>query len=131
MTVTKRKLQELEVVTYIARQAMDLGKQWTTDQEKLASTIAEILARMVNYENEEQVVKHIDAMLETAEEIGLPEVKSWTYMALVTNWLSWAWHEQGEEELAKAWSDAWYRINDYSLDNLKGEKLKYYVKETD
>lgn len=131
MTVNKRKLDELAVVLYIANKAEELGKQWTTDNEKLATNISQIMARMVGYEDAEQVSKHIDLMLETADENGLPDVKSWSYMCLVTNWLSWAWHEQGDQELAKAWSEAWYRIDEYSRNNLSKKALSYYLEQTD
>lgn len=131
MTVPKRQRQVLAVALYIANKAEELGKQWQTDNDRLAMTIAEILAKMVNYETPAEIKGHIDAMIETGDEIGLPDVKSWTYICLVINWLSWAWNEQGESELAKAWSEAWYRIDEYSRDNLSKKTLSYYLEQTD
>ena len=131
MTVNKRTLQRLAVALYIANQAQDLGKQWQTSNEKLAMEVSEILATMCTFEEPKQVKTHIDTMIEVANDHGFPDIESWTYVALVINWLSWAWHEQGEDELSKAWAKAWYRINDYSLKTLKGPELAYYAKETD
>jgi hypothetical protein len=70
------------------------------------------------------------AMIESRKEVP-PNIKLWTYTTSVMNWLSWAWHKEEEPELSQAWADAWNEVNHWSLENLKGDDLTFYIQKTD
>jgi len=118
------------IAVRIGEMAQELGKQYTTDDPELAELIAMTLAEMVAAKSEEHVRLVVKAIIDTREETReWPD--SWGYLCLVTNWLSWAWHEEGDKELAKAWSDAWYKINAYTIDNMTGKRLEEYQEYVD
>lgn len=53
-----------------------------------------------------------------------------TELALVLNWLSWFYYEK-DNDVAKLYSDLYYEVREYVLDNWKDEKLSYYLETTD
>ena len=54
-----------------------------------------------------------------------------TDLAMVTNHRCWLWYEKGNEAYSELYSEYYYKVNDYALENLKGEELSYYFKVTD
>lgn len=53
-----------------------------------------------------------------------------TELAMVLNWKSWE-HASTNRKLAELYSDLYYKLREYILDNWKDEKLSYYLKVTD
>jgi len=54
-----------------------------------------------------------------------------TELALVMNWKCWEHWEKGEHELGEYYSDRYYEVREWCLDNLKGDDLRYYFETTD
>lgn len=129
MAVNERTLKTFKVAIYLAEKGRETGHQFTTDDTKLAEQVGEALAMAVSMNDKDKVEHYVNSMIEASEEVGPPSY--WNYLCLVVNWLSWAWHENGEEELAKAWSQAWYRVDEWSRDNLSQKQLKKYLEVTD
>ncbi len=125
----EHKIKVLKVALFLAEQAHELGRQYEAEDEQIAHIVAETLTMFVNCDTVDGVKAIVNAAKLASKEAGFPSY--WTYLCLNANWLSWGWHKEGEEKLAKAWSEAWYELNDFSLDNLKGDKLKEYVRLTD
>lgn len=53
-----------------------------------------------------------------------------TELAMVLNWKSWE-HAEKNPSLSKVYSDLYYKLHDYILDNWKDEDLEYYLSTTD
>lgn len=53
-----------------------------------------------------------------------------TELSLVLNWKIWQ-HYKDNEKLAKTYDVLWKEIDQYIMDNWKGEDLEYYIKRTD
>ena len=53
-----------------------------------------------------------------------------TELALVLNWKSWYWSEK-DSKLCKLYVELWQKLDEYILDNWKGDDLKYYLHTTD
>lgn len=124
------EVKALNVAKYITAIADDLGKDWHTSDSDFAELMSVALYKMVKAEDKDDVKKLADAF-KIAFKHSKPSVDIWTYLCLNSNWLSWGWAKEGEEALSKAWADAWYDLNDFSLDNLKGDDLSYYITEVD
>ncbi|MBR7097433.1 MAG: hypothetical protein IKC78_06605 [Alistipes sp.] len=58
------------------------------------------------------------------------DYKYMTELAMVLNWKIWRWHGKNEE-YAKLYDHLWREIDEWCIDNLKGEELEYYYKTTD
>lgn len=54
-----------------------------------------------------------------------------TELAIVTNWKCWHHYHDKRMDLSKVYSDMYYQCREYALNNLKGEELNYYWKNTD
>lgn len=54
-----------------------------------------------------------------------------TELVLVLNWKCWHHYEHNNLELSKLYSDLYYKLHDWCLDNLKGSDLEYYLEWTD
>ena len=119
-----------KVAHQVSAMAHELGKQFQTGDHELAAGLAELQTRMTTATDPERVEFIVNAIIEVSKKV-MPGVDQWAFICLNVNWLSWAWHEQHEEELAQAWADAWYKIHNYTLDTLKGDDLNKYVKLVD
>ncbi len=53
-----------------------------------------------------------------------------TELSLVLNWKIWQHHIENEK-LAKVYDKLWAKIDNYIMDNWKGEELQYYIRQTD
>lgn len=53
-----------------------------------------------------------------------------TELALVLNWKSWYWSEK-DSKLCKLYIKLWQKLDEYIMDNWKGDDLKYYLHTTD
>lgn len=53
-----------------------------------------------------------------------------TELALVLNWKSWYWSEK-DSKLCKLYVELWQKLDEYIMDNWKGDDLKYYLHTTD
>lgn len=53
-----------------------------------------------------------------------------TELVMVLNWKIWEHHERNEA-LTEAYCDLWDLARYYASDNLKGEELEYYFRNTD
>lgn len=54
-----------------------------------------------------------------------------TEMVLVLNWKIWYWHDAGNEEMARVYNELWEKADEWCMDNLKDEDLKYFLRTTD
>lgn len=54
-----------------------------------------------------------------------------TELALVMNWKCWKHYEDGNMEYSRMYSDYYYIVRDWCLDNLEGEDFEYYYRTTD
>lgn len=56
-----------------------------------------------------------------------------TALVITLNHKIWEHYENGGEgdEKAKLYNDLWGKADTYACDNLKGEELKYFYRETD
>lgn len=75
----------------------------------------------------------INAIKETYQRVFIEwqhDYKYMTELAMVLNWKIWRWYGKNEE-YAKLYDRLWREIDEWCIDNLKGEELEYYYKTTD
>ena len=53
-----------------------------------------------------------------------------TELVLVLNWKMWEWSEK-DVNIARLYQKYWEQADKYALDNLKGEEMTYFYRETD
>ena len=53
-----------------------------------------------------------------------------TELVMVLNWKIWE-HYENNEEMAKLYNDLWTNADEYALENLVGNELKYFLEVTD
>lgn len=58
------------------------------------------------------------------------DYKYLTELAMVLNWKIWRWYEVNDE-YSRLYDKLWRELDQWCIDNLKGEELKYYYKTTD
>ena len=54
-----------------------------------------------------------------------------TELTLVINWKCWEHYENNNIEISKLYSEYYYQLREYGLDNLKGKELEYFIKTLD
>lgn len=54
-----------------------------------------------------------------------------TELAMVVNWLMWEANDNGIISLSVTYERYYHKVNDWCLNNLKGDNLTYYVRTTD
>ena len=54
-----------------------------------------------------------------------------THLVIALNHKIWEWHEKGNQAYAKLYNELWEKADGYACDNLKGDELSYFYKETD
>jgi len=54
-----------------------------------------------------------------------------TELVLVLNWQMWMWHDLGNDDLGMLYNNLWEKADQWAMDNLKDEDLKYFLKTTD
>ena len=54
-----------------------------------------------------------------------------TELVMVLNWKLWTFYEKGNEDYAKLYNELWIKADTYACDNLKGDELSYFYRETD
>ena len=54
-----------------------------------------------------------------------------TELALVMNWKCWQAYEKGDSAMTEYYSDRYYEVRAWCLDNLTGADLEYYFEATD
>lgn len=54
-----------------------------------------------------------------------------TELTLVMNWKCWQHYEKNNIEISKLYSEYYYQLREYGLDNLKGKELEYFIKTLD
>lgn len=54
-----------------------------------------------------------------------------TELALVLNHRLWMHYERGNESLAKLYDKLWRAADQYAVEHLKGDALRYYLEVTD
>ena len=54
-----------------------------------------------------------------------------TELVLVLNHRVWMHYERGNEVLARVYDGLWRKASSYACENLKGDKLRYYLEVTD
>lgn len=54
-----------------------------------------------------------------------------TELTLVINWKCWEHYEKNNIEISKLYSEYYYQLREYGLDNLKGKELEYFIKTLD
>lgn len=53
-----------------------------------------------------------------------------TELVLVLNWKMWDWSEK-DTTIARLYQKLWEKADNYALDNLKGDEMSYFYRETD
>lgn len=53
-----------------------------------------------------------------------------TELAMVLNWKCWRWYRVNDE-YSKLYTDLFRKLDEWLMNNLKGEELEYYIKTTD
>ena len=53
-----------------------------------------------------------------------------TELVMVLNWKIWRWYEQNNE-YAELYNRLWEELDNWCLNNLKGEELEYFINTTD
>lgn len=121
----------MKIAERLMATANNLGKTYTTADERLGDHIATLLTIMVTCTTPQEVDEIVNTLIKTDKRIH-PEADLWIFLCLCVNWLSWAWFEEGgHEQLSEAWANNWYKIHDHNLESRKGDDLKYYLKEVD
>ena len=46
-------------------------------------------------------------------------------------WKCWQHYEKNNIEISKLYSEYYYQLREYGLDNLKGKELEYFIKTLD
>lgn len=75
----------------------------------------------------------VDAIKDTYDRIFKEwghDYKYLTEVAMVLNWKIWRWYGKNDE-YAKIYDKLWRELDQWCIDNLKGEELEYYYKTTD
>ena len=54
-----------------------------------------------------------------------------TELVLVLNWQMWMWHDLGDDDMGMLYSDLWAKADQWAMDNLKDDDLKYFLHTTD
>lgn len=58
------------------------------------------------------------------------DYKMLTDLVITLNWYIWVFHEK-DDVLARTYNELWMEADKYALNNLKGEALSYFYRETD
>lgn len=53
-----------------------------------------------------------------------------TELVMVLNWKCWRWY-QVNDDYSKLYSELYYKLDEWCMDNLKDEALDYYIQTTD
>lgn len=53
-----------------------------------------------------------------------------TELAMVLNWKCWRWH-QVNNDYSRLYTTLFWQLDEWIMDNLKGEELDYYIRTTD
>ncbi len=75
----------------------------------------------------------VDAIKDTYNRIFKEWKHNYKYITEVTmvlNWKIWRWYGKNED-YAKIYDQLWRELDQWCVDNLKGEELEYYYKTTD
>lgn len=54
-----------------------------------------------------------------------------TELVLVLNWKLWQHYENNNMTLARVYDELWQKADNYACNNLTGDELRYFCKETD
>lgn len=54
-----------------------------------------------------------------------------TELAMVLNWKIWEHWDAGNDAYGKLYDTLWRKVDEYAVNNLKGEDLTYYYRTTD
>lgn len=54
-----------------------------------------------------------------------------TELTIVVNWKCWEHYKNNNIEISKLYSEYYYQLREYGLDNLKGKELEYFIKTLD
>jgi len=54
-----------------------------------------------------------------------------TELCLVLNWKIWQHYEAKNDDLASLYNELWQQVDEWCLDNLKGDDLVYFMEVTD
>jgi hypothetical protein len=53
-----------------------------------------------------------------------------TELAMVLNWKCWRWY-QVNDDFSRLYTELFHQVDEWIMDNLKGEELDYYISTTD
>lgn len=59
------------------------------------------------------------------------DVKFVTELCMVLNWKCWQHYDEGHTKVSELYSELYYKLRDWCIDNLMGDDLKYFFETTD
>lgn len=54
-----------------------------------------------------------------------------TELVLVLNWKIWEHHEKGDKKISEFYDKLWRETDEWCMENLKDDDLRYYLQTTD
>lgn len=54
-----------------------------------------------------------------------------TELAMVVNWKAWEHSDRGNDSYVELYNNLYYTVDDWCMENLKGDDIKYYLRTTD
>lgn len=54
-----------------------------------------------------------------------------TELAMALNWKAWEHYDKGNKDYSKLYTELYLMVDDWCLENLKGDDIKYYLRTTD
>ena len=76
----------------------------------------------------------VDAIKDTynrAFEHWKDDIEYVTELAMVVNWKAWEHSASGNDTYTELYTDLYYTIDEWCMNNLKGDDIKYYLRTTD
>lgn len=80
---------------------------------------------------EEFGVKAIEDTYNRAFKEWKGNYKYLTALVIDLNWRMWETDDSGNMAYAEVYDELWRKSDAYALNNLKGDELRYYLRETD
>lgn len=54
-----------------------------------------------------------------------------TELVLILNWQMWMWHDLDNDDMGMLYNNLWEKADQWAMENLKDDDLKYFLHTTD